>query len=64
MGNALTMIQKELALALRRPLFWFFLIIHLLFSVLYFAGNVQVGVDSGVLGEVEKVAGMGPNGYE
>jgi ABC-type transport system involved in multi-copper enzyme maturation permease subunit len=54
------MVRREILFALRRPLFWIFLLVMVLFTVGYFLGGVRVAVDSGGLGEEEKVHINGP----
>ena len=47
MGLVLVMVRREVALALKRPLFWIFLLVTLFVSIIYFFGGVAVEVSSG-----------------
>lgn len=60
MRLTLIMVRRELLMALRRPLFWVFLILTLLFSILYYFGGVQVSVGSGGRAADEVVHLNGP----
>lgn len=61
MSLIFTMIRREVLLALRRPMFWVFLVLSVVFPIFWFIGGVTIqGVSSGGLAESEKVHVNGP----
>ena len=54
------MIRHELALALRRPLLWIFLLVTVTYFSLYFSGGGSPAVDTGGRAATEKLHANGP----